>query len=339
MYIYNSEFYNMIAEIIQDEKQIIPYILAQLKPKSIVDFGCGEGRWLMEAKRNNANIEVLGLDGYYVDRDRLQISQDEFIEVDLRKKIEFLQKYDLAISTEVAEHIEEEYVDIFLDNLTRASDCILFSAAIPGQGGRHHVNEQWQSYWVKKFENLGYKADFSIRNYFWKNSNINAWRRQNMLIFSKNLNKTVYSDLMDVVHPEMMEYCIDRCKRTMGIAIEYMLRNPEVAESIQKSLRPLVEQKKKLIIYPYGNNGRLCELILNNLFHYDNFLIVDNKQGGREKNILTFDEIHNGYKDAVIFDVCSNASIHQELLDAIRGNASEMECIIVFKSSFIAENG
>lgn len=331
MYIYNSEFYNMIADIIQDEKEIIPYMLERLTPKSIVDFGCGEGRWLMEVKKYDPNIEVLGLDGYYINRDRLQISQDEFIEVDLRKKIELTKKYDLAISTEVAEHIEEEYVDIFLNNLTKASNCILFSAAIPGQGGRHHVNEQWQSYWVKKFENLNYKVDFSIRNHFWKNININAWRRQNILVFSKNLRETVNSDIMDVVHPEMMEFCINRCKRTMGIPVEYMLRHPETAELIRKALEPLVEQGKKIIIYPYGNNGRLCELILIYLFHYDSFMIVDNILGGREKNILTFEAIQNSYDGAVILDVCSNASIHQELLDEIRKKASEVERITVFE--------
>lgn len=331
MYIYNSEFYNMIAEIIQDEKQIIPYILKRVKPKSIVDFGCGEGRWLMEAKRNDKNIEVLGLDGYYIDRDRLQISQDEFIGIDLRKKIELTKKYDLAISTEVAEHIEEEYADVFVDNLTRAADCILFSAAIPGQGGQHHINEQWQSYWVKKFKNLGYEADFSIRDYFWDNVNINFWRRQNILMFSKSRRKTVNSEIIDVVHPEMMEYCIDRWKRTIGIPVEHMLRHPKIVESIQKSLEPLVKQGKKIIIYPYGNNGRLCELMLIYLFHYDNFLIVDNKQGGSEKKILTFDMINREHKDTVILDVCSNTNIHQELLNEIRGNAAEMECITVFK--------
>ncbi len=331
MHIYDSKFYDMIAEIIQDEEQIIPYVLEQINPKSVVDFGCGEGRWLMEVKRNNANIEILGLDGYYVNKDRLCISKDEFMAVDLRKKIRLSKKYDLAISTEVAEHIEEEYVDVFVDNLSMASDYILFSAAIPGQGGEHHVNKQWQSYWVKKFKSRGYKADFSIRNHFWNNTNINTWRKQNILVFSKNWEENITSDIVDVVHPDVMKHCVDRCQRIIGGSVEHMLRHPEIAESIKKSLEPLVEQKKKIIIYPYGGNGRLCELMLIYLFQYDNFLIVDNKQGGREKKILTFDDIHSRYKNSVILDVCSNESIHQELLDEIRGSAVEMDRITVFK--------
>lgn len=330
MHIYGSEFYNMITEIIQDEEQIIPYVLERLKPTSIVDFGCGEGRWLAEAKRNNKNIKVLGLDGYYVRKDNLSISEDEFLEVDLRRKIELADKYDLAISTEVAEHIEEEYVDVFLDNLTRASDCILFSAAVPGQGGEHHVNEQWQSYWVKKFKNQGYEADFSIRNHFWGNNSINTWRRQNILLFFKSQSETVCTGLVDVVHPGMIQHCVDLCRREMGVPVEYMMRFPKVLECIRKPLERLVEQKKAILIYPYGRNGRVCELMLTYLFHYDNFLIVDNKLGGKKKKILTFDEISSEYKHAVILDVCSNASIHQELLDEIRGIAGEMDRVIVF---------
>lgn len=331
MYTYNRDFYDSIAQIIQDEKQIVPYILERVKPTSIVDFGCAEGRWLMEVKRIDSNIEVLGLDGEYVDKDRLCISRDEFMEADLRKRIELMKKYDLAISTEVAEHIEEEYADIFVDNLTRASDCILFSAAVPGQGGVHHVNEQWQSYWVEKFMRRGYEPDFAIRNYFWNNNNINAWRRQNIVMFSKKRGKDVYSDIVDVVHPGVLKECLDGCQETMGGLVRYMMLYPEMAEHIRGALEPLVEQKKKIIIYPYGANGRLCELMLTYLFRYDDFLIVDNKLGGREKKILTFDTIHNEYMNGIVLDVCANKNIHLEVLEQIRGCAAKMERITVFK--------
>lgn len=331
MQIYDSEFYKMIAEIIPDERQIIPYVLEQIKPTSIVDFGCGEGRWIKEAKKNNPDIKVLGLDGYYVNRDKLLISRDEFMEVDLRERIELGQKYDLAISTEVAEHIEKEYADVFVDNLVRASDCILFSAAIPGQGGEHHVNEQWQSYWVKKFESRGYETDVSIRNYFWNDDCINCWRRQNLLMFSKNRKINAKSDIVDVVHPSMLKYCVDAYRQEMGASIGYMLRSPEITEAIRKALESLVGQGRKIIIYPYGGNGKLCELMLQYLFHYDNFLIVDNKKAGKENKIFTFESISGRYKDAVILDVCSNTSVHQEVLDEIKEKAVNLKRVTVFK--------
>ena len=40
--------------------------------------------------------------------------------------------------------------------ITKHGDAVLFSAAIPGQGGQDHLNEQWPEYWQKKFEVNGY---------------------------------------------------------------------------------------------------------------------------------------------------------------------------------------
>lgn len=341
MHRYDSEFYNMITEIIPDEKQIIPYVLKMTEPTSVVDFGCGEGRWLREVKRNDANIEVLGLDGYYVNQDRLLISQDEFRSVDLREKVELPKKYDLAISTEVAEHIEEEFIDIFLNNLAGASDTILFSAAIPGQGGEHHVNEQWQSYWVKKFKDRGYEADVSIRDYFWNDERVNCWRRQNLLMFYKHSGARGHSEIVDVVHPDIFQQRVNTCRQEMGTCVEYMLQYPERTEAIRKALEKLIRQERKIIIYPYGRNGRISELMLMYLFHYENFLIVDNKKGGKEENIFTFNAIGNEFDDAVILDVCSNTGIHQELLDEIeiKGKAANLERVSVFKIGQAVEPG
>jgi len=39
--------------------------------------------------------------------------------------------------------------------LVKAAPVVLFSAAIPLQGGTEHVNEQWQSYWAKLFAEHG----------------------------------------------------------------------------------------------------------------------------------------------------------------------------------------
>ena len=56
----------------------------------------------------------------------------------------------------MAEHIEEKSSDTFIDNLATAADIILFSAAVRGQGGDFHVNEQPLSYWKEKFMKRGY---------------------------------------------------------------------------------------------------------------------------------------------------------------------------------------
>ena len=64
---------------------------------------------------------------------------------------------DLAQSFEVAEHIEEEYADIFLHNLLKDDpDIVLLTAAPIGQHGFKHVNCQEREYWMTKMKNMGW---------------------------------------------------------------------------------------------------------------------------------------------------------------------------------------
>jgi hypothetical protein len=56
------------------------------------------------------------------------------------------------MSIEVAEHIEHKFVNIYIDNMICFSPkLIMMTAAIPGQGGQFHVNEQESDYWDALF--------------------------------------------------------------------------------------------------------------------------------------------------------------------------------------------
>jgi hypothetical protein len=52
-------------------------------------------------------------------------------------------RFDLALCLEVAEHLPAAAGDSLVRRLASVGARILFSAAIPGQGGRNHVNEKW----------------------------------------------------------------------------------------------------------------------------------------------------------------------------------------------------
>jgi hypothetical protein len=70
--------------------------------------------------------------------------------------------YDLAISCEVAEHLEERFADLFVEKLTAAAPRVFLTAAEPDTGlgpGLYHVNEQPHAYWVKKMAGKGFKLD------------------------------------------------------------------------------------------------------------------------------------------------------------------------------------
>ena len=187
---------------LESPRAVIPVITSLLKPKSIVDFGCGLGSWLRVFKDSGID-KILGLDGYWVDRTKIETSViDNFKEVDLEKEIKLKEKFDLAISLEVAEHLHNESADIFIENLTNASDIIVFSAAVPMQGGQNHINEQPLTYWVNLFDKYNYKFYDIIRGRIWNMDNVFWWYKQNMVVFSKNkLNiKPVYP--IDILHPE-----------------------------------------------------------------------------------------------------------------------------------------
>ncbi len=87
------------------------------------------------------------------------------------------------MSLEVAEHLPPECAEAFVDELISLSPVILFSAAIPKQGGEDHVNEQWPEYWAEKFQQRGYQIVDYLRRIIWSNPKVACYYKQNILIF------------------------------------------------------------------------------------------------------------------------------------------------------------
>jgi hypothetical protein len=130
--------------------------------------------------------EILGVDGEYIDREILQIPQDCFQAVDLSKPFDLGRVFDLAISLEVAEHLPSESAPVFVESLTRAAPLVLFSAAIPFQGGVHHVNEQWPDKWAGLFRGHDYVPVDFLRKRIWRNDAVEFWYAQNTLLFARS---------------------------------------------------------------------------------------------------------------------------------------------------------
>ena len=199
---YTSEFFDSLTEGTRESaRTVIPAVIELLQPASVLDVGCGTGTWLSEWRRAGV-ADVVGIDGDYVDRAVLQLAADQFVAADLRRPFSLDRKFDLVQSFEVAEHLDEAYADAFVESLTAHGETILFSAAVPGQGGTHHVNEQWPSYWAEKFAKAGYTAYDVIRPRFWTDPRVVWWYKQNILLFARGRAFGDEAATLDVVHPE-----------------------------------------------------------------------------------------------------------------------------------------
>ena len=133
-----------------------------LNPKSVIDAGCAVGDLIKEF--DNRNILCYGIEGTDNVVPYLMVEEAKVFIKDLRVPLNLGLSLDLAICFEVAEHIDAECADQFVDNLCSLSKRILMSAAPPGQGGHGHVNCQPYDYWIYKFVNRGYLHIQSITN-------------------------------------------------------------------------------------------------------------------------------------------------------------------------------
>lgn len=196
---YDKDFYGEINDgAIASAQVIVPLVVDIFRPKSVIDFGCGTGAWLSEFVMWGVD-EIYGLDGS--DEGHGLIGDEEFELVDLAQPYEFDRKFDLAMSLEVAEHLPYESADTFVDNVCNSSDNILWSAAVPGQRGVNHVNEQWPSFWAPKFLERGFYCNGSFRYRFWDNRQVETWYKQNILLFSRH--KHHWNDTVrDLIHPD-----------------------------------------------------------------------------------------------------------------------------------------
>jgi len=163
-------------------RKILPIIIHLVKPKSIIDVGCGLGCWLSVAMKHGIK-DILGIDGEWMDKNMLQIPSRYFKVHDLRKPLNLKRKFDLCICLEVAEHLPSSIAEQLVDSLTSLSPTILFSAAIPLQGGECHENEQWPDYWASLFEKKGYIVVDYLRTQIWMDEDIEWWYAQNCLLF------------------------------------------------------------------------------------------------------------------------------------------------------------
>jgi SAM-dependent methyltransferase len=180
---YDQSFFANQKDLSRRSGSVILRYISELIPvKSVCDVGCGVGTWLSVWAELGVD-DIYGIDGDYVDRSQLMIDPAHFHPQDLIQSIRVDRRFDLAMCVEVAEHLPPERADSLIQDLSSLAPIILFSAAVPMQGGTNHINEQWQDYWAALFDRRGFDVFDIIRPRVWGDDRIARWYRQNILLY------------------------------------------------------------------------------------------------------------------------------------------------------------
>jgi SAM-dependent methyltransferase len=176
--------------------------------KSMLDVGCGLGTWLHEGQA--MGFEVAGVEGPWSEPDKLEIDPSLVTITDLEAPIDLGRTFDLAVCLEVGEHLSDKAAPHLVNTLTSHAPHIMFSAAVPYQGGHHHINEQTHQYWIDLFAAKGFRALDIFRAKIWHDQSIHWWLSQNLLLFAREdkvqenprlLAESKIDRPMDLVHP------------------------------------------------------------------------------------------------------------------------------------------
>ncbi|MEP9376351.1 hypothetical protein ABLE91_06555 [Aquabacter sp. CN5-332] len=198
-------------------RTILPDLMSLFQVRSLLEVGCGNAHWAQAAI--HAGVEdCLAVDGPWNKAEELLIDPQLYRVRDLSESLNLERRFDMSVCLEVAEHLDGAFSDILVNSLTASADIVLFSAAIPLQGGYRHVNEQWPSWWQSKFSAAGFDVFDLVRPKHWLNRDIHYWYRQNTFVYVRRDNRakidiatdaqrTLYASpiLLDAVHPEKYE--------------------------------------------------------------------------------------------------------------------------------------
>lgn len=225
---YQDNFFDFhLQDSINSAREIIPIVLKYIQPTSVVDVGSGIGTWLSTWEKHGVT-DIVGVDGNYVDKEKLLIEKKQFITADLENGFMIKRQFDLVECLEVAEHIHPANAGRFIESLCQLGDIILFSAAIPGQEGTMHYNEQYPDFWIDLFARNNFTPYDCIRQQVWTNDKVSWWYRQNVMFFIHDSAKEKYPSIIKeyqsvlcMVHPELLKY-----KSAKAANYEKILRNP-----------------------------------------------------------------------------------------------------------------
>ncbi|KVR27843.1 hypothetical protein WK15_11830 [Burkholderia ubonensis] len=246
---YTDEFYSGQSDgSLRSARAILRGIFDMFPIGSVLDVGCGVGSWLRAASDLGAR-SIIGVDGDYVNRSQLKINTSSFRARNLERPLKLdaadPQTFDLVISLEVAEHLDAKHSEQFVRNLVAYGDLVLFSAAIPQQGGVNHVNEQWPAYWAEHFNKVGFDCFDLIRMAIWSDDSIDWWYAQNTVVYARRGSQK-YTTLAALCEPSISPVALVHPKK-LADAYYWALRDLDDATAKRRDIEAQLSEQQSRI--------------------------------------------------------------------------------------------
>lgn len=168
------------AGAIQSAAAVLPIIFQTTGlPACLLDVGAGEGHWVDEAVR----LGVPAADAWGVD---LEAEAEEYRwDAEAGTPLPLhptYGKWSVVLCLETAEHVTPRAGGHLVAELCSVTETIVWSAAVPGQGGDGHVNEAWPRDWHEVFQTHGFVLVDPWRDRLWECADVEPWYRQNLLL-------------------------------------------------------------------------------------------------------------------------------------------------------------
>lgn len=185
--LYSESYYaNMLdGEKRRDAREFCVALDRQFDPGRVIEFGCGAGRFMDPLTERG--VEVFGIDRSTKGFAASSLPIDHFAVHDLRDPYETTREYDLALCIEVLEHIPAADAATAVASVAEAAPVAIVTAAPPGQGGTHHVNERPPDYWKEQFAAVDMRFDPEVTAAIADAIDPRAltWLTENLLVFER----------------------------------------------------------------------------------------------------------------------------------------------------------
>jgi hypothetical protein len=221
---YNSSYFK--SEIFDyDYPALAETIIKEYQPKQIIDFGCGTGA--LAKAFACLGVQVQAIDGYsepdFSTHDNIRFTKLDLNDIDAVHEFlkQFDAKFDLAISIEVAEHLNPAVSSSFIEWMTSVADVIVFSAAVPSQDGDGHINCRSRSDWYQFIKKYDFTIADTLRQHFISNPNLGLWHKFNVVdyvqkdtAFAKRINLFELTERLIAAETFAASQCFHYVKHT-----------------------------------------------------------------------------------------------------------------------------